>query len=438
MQRKNESIRIPFQLSNDVEKEIRIKGEIDNKPVVLCVDTGSSSGVVFAKNTIFNTYFPKIEKFLIHTSDGKLDITASRFPVLVTEFGNDSVVGVISLSVFGEKVVEFDLDRLEIIVSDSIEESKYPYQIEAETDEFQFTASFSSDGKKIPGIIDTGSPFVVLQDKFETNRSRKWKEGADGIVVSFLGSQKNSRLLPIMMPEFSFDKSEGDYNKMLKTTNIFACINTDIDSFGASLIGMSFLRRFNFAFDKKRQRIFFRPRNVPEEKYFLPGIEIEVQNGTPFVYSVRPDSPIDKAGVDFFDILIAINGKKIAKRSDIFENLWISNKRSKIKLRVERKGKPIDITFENYDVFSKEPLINRWGFGFYYLDDIFSIDNIEESGIAWKKGVRDKDIIVEINGIKPGSGLVKTLFFQVIKPSKILSLKVMRGKKIMTFLLKSG
>ncbi len=182
------------------------------------------------------------------------------------------------------------------------------------------------------------------------------------------------------------------------------------------------------------------------------------------VRMVVEDSPADEAGLKTDDVILKIDGKKIAEANDLTDMVREDSIGQKVVLTVLRDGKEktIDVTLGSsrerpqYHVLSMEPKKERYMIysdrNFPYigvelenlsiqLGDYFGvkdgegalISSVEEDSPAEKAGLAAGDVIVDINGEKvldpsDASGLIRDM-----EPGDTASVKVVRNKKPQTF-----
>ncbi len=179
---------------------------------------------------------------------------------------------------------------------------------------------------------------------------------------------------------------------------------------------------------------------------------------------VVEDSPADEAGLKTDDVILKIDGKKIADASDLTDMVREDSIGQKVVLTVLRDGKEktVDVTLGSsrerpqYHVLSMEPKKERYMVysdrNFPYigvelenlsvqLGDYFGVKEgegalisaVEEDSPAEKAGLAAGDVIVDINGEKvlapsDASGLIRDM-----EPGDTASVKVIRNKKPKTF-----
>lgn len=137
-----------------------------------------------------------------------------------------------------------------------------------------------------------------------------------------------------------------------------------------------------------------------------------------YVTKVVEDSPAEKADIRAGDIILELNGKKLAKTTDLTISVGNAIPGSKINLKILRSGKTIDKEVvlgdrselkEDNSNFNKE-VFNNLGFELTELDknnrkeykvpsdlDGVIISNIDQRGFAAQAGLQVGDVIYKIN-----------------------------------------
>lgn len=432
----NSPIRIPFQLVDGFFRKMTIEARINGKPTRLLLDTGALPGLLLSKNSEFGKAASRIRNTTIVTRGKPLDITKTSQPISVSEkVESNNYVGILSQAVFGPKVIEFDFDRREIVISEKVNASKYDCGFQVHLDKHRMLVSVSSDGRMFFAMVDTGSPITILQEKFYSDWSDTWKAG--GGVIQAQSMSSSFTTIPIMMKEMSFHDKRSDFEKVaINFKNVFACINTDEDVFKVGIIGMTLLHQFNFAMDLKQNMLYLKRRKVPTEKYFISGVTLGSWNTVGYV---EPGSPADKAGLDALDRIVGVNGLHLRNLDMLIDTLLINNTQKKVKLTIERDSKIVFCEFANYDLFSQEYVEDAdWGFRVEYKNGTFVINTPEKSSVAWAKGLRAGDIVLEIGGFSTKERPYKRFFYRMLdKTAKTLPLKVNRNGQIIDVVLEA-
>ena len=107
------------------------------------------------------------------------------------------------------------------------------------------------------------------------------------------------------------------------------------------LIGNHILRRFNVLLNYPQQEIYIKPNKhfLDSFDYSYTGLGFYLINGAITVTDIIKDSPAEKAGFQFDDIIIGVEGN-FTNNIQAYKVL-MQNAKSRLRVLVMRKGQPI-------------------------------------------------------------------------------------------------
>ncbi len=120
----------------------------------------------------------------------------------------------------------------------------------------------------------------------------------------------------------------------------------------------------------------------------------------PFITNVEANSVADKAGLQSGDLITSFNGESITLSRELMVSLYVDPiGEDNVDITYERDGKEYEVTLvpekkESYVI----------GISYSASDNSMKISEIVEGGAFDKAGVKQGDIIVEIDGAKISSG----------------------------------
>lgn len=152
--------------------------------------------------------------------------------------------------------------------------------------------------------------------------------------------------------------------------------------------------------------IYYKPvTEAIAEAYQLPN-----QQGV-VVTDVLKDSPADKAGLRYGDVVVAVNGKEITNPKVFYKEVAFTSPGNTLKLEVNREGKTLHLSLAVTlkETEAKEVKSSKASFGITLSEDEnsaskgFIISSIEPLSPAHKAGIKPQSRLVGIGRLKPKS-----------------------------------
>ncbi len=133
--------------------------------------------------------------------------------------------------------------------------------------------------------------------------------------------------------------------------------------------------------------------------------------------SIGEDSPASKAGLKQGDIIVKFNGKKLEKVNDLQQQVAESEPGTKVVIEIFRQGKFLKKTVTvgkrpSDEIASLNSTESRYGLRLVEISPENSsnlnldtnvgllVYDIDQTGMAWEKGIRRGDVIIEANNMK--------------------------------------
>jgi len=169
-------------------------------------------------------------------------------------------------------------------------------------------------------------------------------------------------------------------------------------------------------------------KGLPPASVFL-GITSEVTPKGVSIASVTPDSPAKKAGLEKGDILQSFNGNGIKNTNQITVLLQTFKPGDKMKVQYLRgdEKKEAEVTLDPAPADPNQR--GTLGITLDATDDGVAIADVTEKGAADKAGLKSKDLILAIDGMKVQSALELQKLLFTKKPGEVVSLSYQRGKE---------
>jgi len=278
---------------------------------------------------------------LLGLTVNNLDFHVNNYEILSSAYGMP-IDGIIGYSFFRRYLVFIDYDNQEIKVY-APGTYKYPkggYLLKPQFSTLPMQVAGVRDNKPIMGkfYLDTGAGLCLLMNDDFVNDSAVFRkkrkmyatqaEGLGGKTDVQLSVVRELKIGPYRfhnVPAYVFN---DEYNV------------TNYPVLGG-LIGNDILRRFNVLLNYPQQEIYIKPNKhfLDSFDYSYTGLGFYLINGAITVTDIIKDSPAEKAGFQFDDIIIGVEGN-FTNNIQAYKVL-MQNAKSRLRVLVMRKGEPI-------------------------------------------------------------------------------------------------
>lgn len=164
--------------------------------------------------------------------------------------------------------------------------------------------------------------------------------------------------------------------------------------------------------------------------------------------AIGEGTPADKGGLKQGDVLVSYNGISLSKTTDLQQQVAETKPGSKVDVKVFRNGKFLTLNIKigkkpGNDVVSADQDIQEYGMKLVEItpetQESLKIQqnygllvyNINQMGIAWEKGIRKGDILLEANHVKLKSlNAFKKEIINSGKKNQPINILIMRGKNL--------
>jgi len=278
---------------------------------------------------------------LLGLTVNNLDFHVNNYEILSSAYGMP-IDGIIGYSFFRRYLVFIDYDNQEIKVY-APGTYKYPkggYLLKPQFSTLPMQVAGVRDNKPIMGkfYLDTGAGLCLLMNDDFVNDSAVFRkkrkmyatqaEGLGGKTDVQLSVVRELKIGPYRfhnVPAYVFN---DEYNV------------TNYPVLGG-LIGNDILRRFNVLLNYPQQEIYIKPNKhfLDSFDYSYTGLGFYLINGAITVTDIIKDSPAEKAGFQFDDIIIGVEGN-FTNNIQAYKVL-MQNAKSRLRVLVMRKGYPV-------------------------------------------------------------------------------------------------
>jgi len=278
---------------------------------------------------------------LLGLTVNNLDFHVNNYEILSSAYGMP-IDGIIGYSFFRRYLVFIDYDNQEIKVY-APGTYKYPkggYLLKPQFSTLPMQVAGVRDNKPIMGkfYLDTGAGLCLLMNDDFVNDSAVFRkkrkmyatqaEGLGGKTDVQLSVVRELKIGPYRfhnVPAYVFN---DEYNV------------TNYPVLGG-LIGNDILRRFNVLLNYPQQEIYIKPNKhfLDSFDYSYTGLGFYLINGAITVTDIIKDSPAEKAGFQFDDIIIGVEGN-FTNNIQAYKVL-MQNAKSRLRVLVMRKGHPV-------------------------------------------------------------------------------------------------
>jgi S1-C subfamily serine protease len=163
------------------------------------------------------------------------------------------------------------------------------------------------------------------------------------------------------------------------------------------------------------------------------GIELPPRGNDLSIASVFAGSPAEKAGLQMLDVLVAVDGKKLAAPDDL-ERL----------LRRKKPGNAIVLAFrrDNVEQAVRVTLANRRPTPYLgvslVLRNALTINIVADNSPASEAGLQVRDVVLNIDGGKFSNTSDLAAFLRQKKPGDVVTVALERGGRAMQVKVKLG
>ncbi len=404
---KKDFIKIPFELSHNL---IIVDVVFNNVNLKMIADTGADESILFSlpsndsiliketevikikgvgKNDLIDAYLAKGNKLKIKK------ITNNNFDILIVPDQQIDIVnitgvqinGILGSSFFEPFLVELDYVSKCFILHKNPKKltrklkkfKNVPVTLEDKKPYLNIPVAIENKPKVLKLLLDTGMAdgLWLFENEYIICNSNYFEDilgyGLSGVVFG-----KRSKVKEIVLSDYYIENALVSY----PAKDFFEGLKISNGRNGS--LGGQFLKRFNWFFDYKNNKVYFKKNKLYDQpfEYNMSGLEIqhkgsqwvkyevtaqdrksnEVDKVFSFsenivnykyelkpiyeIYAVRENSPAFRAGLRAGDQVIKINGKKaINLKIDFFNDLFISEVGKEINLVVDRKGKYLTFKF---------------------------------------------------------------------------------------------
>ena len=404
---KKDKIKIPFELSHNL---MIVDVVFNGVKLKMIADTGSDESMLFSlpandsifiketelikikgvgKNDLMDAYLAKdnILKIKQYTNVDFDILIVPNQQIDIVNITGIQINGILGASFFEQFLVEVDYAAKQIILHKNLKKSlkhlqKYqwaPIIIENRKPYVKIPVVIEKDPNNLKLLLDTGLADGLWLFENDTIKCESnyfldiLGYGLSGVVSGKRAKVKEVFLSDYIIKEALVSYPEKEFFKGLNITN----------GRNGSL-GGQFLKRFNWFFDYKNNKVYFKKNqlfNLPFE-YNMSGLEIQ-HKGSQWVkyevtaldrknnevdkvinlyekvvdfkyelkpiyeiYAIRENSPGYRAGLREGDLIVKINGRKALNlKIDFFNDLFTSEDGKQITIVVDRKGKILTFKF---------------------------------------------------------------------------------------------
>ena len=273
-------------------------------------------------------------------SVSSLDFHINNYEILSSAYGMH-IDGIMGYSFLRRYIVTIDYDEqiIKVYVPGTYKYPKGGYLLKPQFSTLPMQTASVRDNNLVTAkfYLDTGAGLCFLmnddfsKDSVVFRKKRKMyltqAEGLGGKTDMQLSVVKELRIGPYRfhnVPSYVF---KDDFNV------------TNYPVLGG-LIGNDILRRFNVVFNYPQQEIYIKPNKhyLDSFDYSYTGIGVYLINGAITVTDIIKDSPAEKAGFKFGDIIIGIEGN-FSNNIQAYKIL-MQNAKSRLRVIVMRDGSP--------------------------------------------------------------------------------------------------
>lgn len=403
-----DKIKIPFELSHNL---MIVDVTFNGVKLKMIADTGSDESMLFSlpandsifiketelikikgvgKNDLMDAYLAKdnILKIKQYTNVDFDILIVPNQQIDIVNITGIQINGILGASFFEQFLVEVDYAAKQLILHKDLKNSlkhlqKYqwaPIIIENRKPYVKIPVVIEKAPKNLKLLLDTGlADGLWLFENDTVKCESNYFLDILGYGLSGVVSGKRAKVKEVFLSEYIIKDALISYPEK----EFFKGLNITNGRNGS--IGGQFLKRFNWFFDYKNNKVYFKKNqlfNLPFE-YNMSGLEIqhkgsqwvkyevtaldrknnEVDKVINFyekvvdfkyelkpiyeIYAIRENSPGFRAGLKEGDLIVKINGRKALNvKIDFFNDLFTSENGKQITIVVDRKGKILTFKFK--------------------------------------------------------------------------------------------
>jgi serine protease DegQ len=167
----------------------------------------------------------------------------------------------------------------------------------------------------------------------------------------------------------------------------------------------------------------------------VAALKIDTRQGA-LVSAVDPQSPAAAAGLREGDVILRLDGRPVANSADVRNRFGLLRVGARVELAILRDSKPMTLKGEIGDPYRDFVRGDKFSANLAgaLLGDqqgragAVAVGPVTQDSAAWQSGLREGDLILEVNGVRVGG--VRDLT-QVLRRSRGLSsLQIQRGDRL--------
>ncbi len=270
----------------------------------------------------------------------KLDFHINNYDILSSAYGMH-IDGIIGYSFFRRYLVYIDYDnqQLKVYAPGTYKYPKGGYLLKPQFSTLPMQWAEVRDNKDITGkfYLDTGAGLCFLMNDDFAKDSAVFKKRRKMYLTQAEGLGGKTDMLLSVVKELKV----GPYRFRNVPSYVFSD-EYNVTSYPAlgGLIGNDILRRFNVVLNYPQQEIYIKPNKHFSDSfdYSYTGLGFYLINGAITITDIIKNSPAEKAGFKFGDIIIGVE-TNFSNNIQIYKVL-MQNAKARIRILIMRDGQP--------------------------------------------------------------------------------------------------